>query len=78
MDEGDEVCEFGLEDGVEVCGGAQGDEAVGVCEGGEDADSAGLLVEIRCARGAHLLVAVLKHGSNCHDCDCFVDLLECG
>ena len=37
--EGNEVAEFGFEDGVEVCVGADGGEAVGVCEGGEDADS---------------------------------------
>lgn len=37
-DGGNDVLEFGLEDGVEVFGGAEGDEGVGVCEGREDAD----------------------------------------
>lgn len=37
--DGDDAAEFGLEDGVEVGGGAKGDEGVGVGEGGEDADS---------------------------------------
>lgn len=37
--DGDYVLELGFEDGVEVFGGADGDEGVGVCEGGEDADS---------------------------------------
>lgn len=33
-----DVLELGLEDGVEVLGGAEGDEGVGVGEGREDAD----------------------------------------
>jgi len=39
--DGDYILQFGFEDGVEVFGGANGDEGVGVCEGGEDADSVG-------------------------------------
>lgn len=31
--------QFGFEDTVEVLGGADGDDGVGVCEGREDADS---------------------------------------
>lgn len=42
-DEGDEVAEFGFEDGVECRGGVEGDEAVGVCEGAEDAYFVGVL-----------------------------------
>lgn len=38
-DERDEVAEFGFDDGVEVCGGANGCKAIAVCEGAEDADS---------------------------------------
>ena len=41
--DGDDVLEFGFEDAVEVLGGADGDEGVGVGEGGEDADSAKLV-----------------------------------
>lgn len=37
--DGDHVLQFCFEDGVEVFRGADGDEGVGVCEGGEDADS---------------------------------------
>jgi hypothetical protein len=44
VDEWDEVCELGFEDAVEVCAGAEGDEAVAVGEGGEDADSGRMLV----------------------------------
>ncbi len=36
--DGDDVLEFRLEDGVEVLRGADGDDGVGVCEAGEDAD----------------------------------------
>ena len=49
--EGDEVGEFGFEDGVEDGGGAEGEEAVGVGEVGEDAD----------------FVGVLELGADCHD-----------
>jgi hypothetical protein len=35
------VLEFGFEDAVEILGGADGDEGVGVGEGGENADSVG-------------------------------------
>jgi hypothetical protein len=37
--DGDDVLEFGFEDGVEVFAGAEGDERVRVGQGGEDADS---------------------------------------
>lgn len=37
-DGGDDVLKLGLEDGVEVLGGAESDEGVGVCEGREDTD----------------------------------------
>ena len=38
VDNWDDVLELGLEDGVEVFGGADGNQAVGVGEGGENAD----------------------------------------
>lgn len=41
--ERDQVCELRLKDAVEVCAGTEGDEAVAVCESGEDADSARML-----------------------------------
>ena len=37
--DGDDVLQLGFEDAVEVFRGADGDECVGVGEGGEDADS---------------------------------------
>jgi hypothetical protein len=40
MADGDDILQLGFEDGVEVLGRADGDDGVGVCEGGEDADSA--------------------------------------
>jgi len=46
--DGDYVLEFGFEDAVEVFGGADGDEGVGVGEGSKDADSA---VVVSTARG---------------------------
>ena len=48
--DGDDVRELGFEDRIEVRAGAEGDEAVGVGEGGEDADSGsgrGRLVWVR-------------------------------
>lgn len=42
--DGNDVLQFGFEDGVEVLGGADGDEGVGICKGGEDANSARGLV----------------------------------
>jgi hypothetical protein len=36
--DGNDICELGLEDGVEVLRCALGNEGVAVCEGGEDAD----------------------------------------
>ena len=39
--DGNHVLQLGFEDRVEVLRGAEGDERVGVCEGGEDADSIG-------------------------------------
>jgi hypothetical protein len=44
VDDGNDICELGLEDGVEVRGGALGYKRIAVCEGGEDADSESLLV----------------------------------
>ena len=41
MADGDDVLQLGFEDGVEVLGGADGDEGIRVGEGGEDADSVG-------------------------------------
>jgi len=41
VDDGDVVGELLLEDGVEVLGGTEGTEAVGVCELGEDTDVVG-------------------------------------
>ena len=38
----DDVSKFGLEDGEEVCRAVDGDEAVGVCELGKDADFGGV------------------------------------
>ena len=38
VDNWDDVLELGLEDGVEVFGGADGNQAVGVGEGGENTD----------------------------------------
>ena len=38
VDNWDDVLELGLEDGVEVLGGADGNQAVGVGEGGENTD----------------------------------------
>lgn len=38
VDNWDNVLELSLEDGVEVLGGADGDQAVGVGESGEDTD----------------------------------------
>ena len=43
VDDGNDVCELGLEDGVEVCRSALGNQSVTVCEGGEDANSGWLL-----------------------------------
>ena len=40
--DGNHVLELGFEDGVEVFACADGDEGVGVCERGEDADSVGI------------------------------------
>jgi hypothetical protein len=48
VDYGDDVLELRFEDGVEVCGGALGDEGVAVCESGEDADSVRAFVSILC------------------------------
>ena len=42
-DEGDQVGEFGFEDGVEDGGGAEGEETVGVGEVSEHADFVGVL-----------------------------------
>ena len=41
MTYGYHILQLGFEDAVEVLGGADGDEGVGVGEGGEDADSVG-------------------------------------
>jgi hypothetical protein len=41
--DGNDVCELGFEDGIEVCGGALGHEGVAVGKCGEDADSDNLL-----------------------------------
>lgn len=38
VDDWDDVLELGLEDGVEVLGGADGNQTVGVGEGGENTD----------------------------------------
>ena len=70
--DGNYVLELGFEDAVEVFGGADGDEGVGVGEGGEDADSA---VVVSTARGMPkdnlwrlcLLVGVLEGCSYSHD-----------
>ena len=39
MADGNDILEFGFEDTVEVLRGADGDNGVGVCQEGEDADS---------------------------------------
>lgn len=81
--DGDHVLQLGLEDRVEVFGSADGDEGVGVCEGGEDADSVAALLIYRsslevlyhamrvflCAYGGVLLlVGVFKRCADSHDC----------
>jgi len=70
--DGDYVLELGFEDAVEVFGGADGDEGVGICEGGEDADSAGVVSTARAVSRdivlrLCLLVGVLKGCSYSHD-----------
>lgn len=44
VDDRDDVLKLGLEDGVEVLGGADGNQAVGVGEGGENTDPEMMLV----------------------------------
>lgn len=72
--DGDEVGQLGFEDGVEILRGADGDEAVGVGQVGEDADLVGVFKLLVGVVLVEVAVGVKQGGaylcSHRHDC-CF-------
>lgn len=81
MGDGDEVCQFGFEDGVEVFGCADGDKAVGICEVRKDTDLVGVF-ELQKPKGVRKMslgekerVGVSYLCSDSHDCLAIESLL---